>query len=75
MIRCYARVDDVVIIILDTRIYWEVGKDQICRQFNVKQAKWNEIKEKGFDLSGSWSTNPHQSHLVYEHLDECFVEN
>ena len=73
LIRCYVRVDDVIIMILDTRIYWEKGQNKIGRQFMVKQAKWNDIKEHGFEFSGEWSTNPNQSHLVYEHLNETFV--
>lgn len=73
LIRCYVRVDEVVIIILDTRIYWEVGWKKIARQFMVKQGSWTELKAKGFDPIGGWSTNPHQSHLVYDLLEEKFV--
>lgn len=39
----------------------------------VKQAKWSELKAKGFDTLGGWTTNHHQSHMVYEYLDEKFV--
>ena len=38
--RCYVRVDDMVIIILDTRIYWEMGWEKIARQFMVKRCSW-----------------------------------
>ena len=75
LIRCYARVDDVAISILDTRIYWEKGWNKIARQFMVKQARWSEVKDKGFDFMGGWSTNPNQSHMVYEYLNEVHVEN
>jgi hypothetical protein len=75
LIRCYVRVDDVHVMILDTRVYWEPGWNKIARQFMVKECKWADLKAKGFDTLGGWTTNPHQSHLVYEHLDEKFVEN
>lgn len=48
LIRCYVRVDEVVIIILDTRIYWEEGWSKFARQFMVKEATWAELKAKGF---------------------------
>lgn len=73
LIRCYVRVDDVIIMILDTRIYWEKGWEKIGRQFMVRKSKWSEIKEKGFEFSGAWSTNPHQSHQIYEYLSEDFT--
>lgn len=36
LIRCYVRVDDVIVMILDTRLYWEEGWDKVARQFMVK---------------------------------------
>lgn len=36
LIRCYVRVDDVHVMILDTRLYWEQGWNKIARQFMVK---------------------------------------
>jgi hypothetical protein len=41
----------------------------------VKGCKFDQLKAKGFDAVGGWSTNHHQSHMVYEYLDEIFVEN
>ena len=46
LIRNYARIDSVTIIIFDTRIYWEEGWKKIARQFMVKQMKWDELKVK-----------------------------
>lgn len=40
LIRCYVRVDEVHVMILDTRIYWEPGWSKIARQFMVKECKW-----------------------------------
>lgn len=41
LIRCYLRIDEVVLLVLDTRIYWEesFGK-KIARQFMVKKGTW-----------------------------------
>ena len=52
-----------------------MGWTKMARQFMVKEASWAELKAKGFEPVGGWSTNPHQSHLVYELLNEKFVEN
>lgn len=35
----------------------------------VKECKIDQLKAKGFDTMGGWTTNPHQSHMVYEFLD------
>ena len=48
LVRCYARVDDVILMILDTRVYWESGWNKIARQFMVKKNTYDELKEKGF---------------------------
>lgn len=69
LIRCYVRVDDVIVQILDTRIYWEKGWDKVARQFMVKECIWQGLIQKGFETMGGWTTNPHQSHMVYEYLD------
>jgi type 2A phosphatase activator TIP41 len=41
LVRCYLRVDEVCVYILDTRVYWEesFGK-RIARQFMVKHGSW-----------------------------------
>lgn len=69
LLRCYVRVDDVVVMILDTRLYWEEGWEKIGRQFMVKEAKWAELKAKNFETGNGWTTNHHQSHMVYEYLE------
>ena len=69
LIRCYVRVDEVIVMILDTRLYWEEGWNKVARQFMVKECKWSSLKAKGFDTMNGWTTNPHQSHVVYESLD------
>lgn len=44
LIRNYARIDGVVVLIFDTRLYWEQNWNKIARQFNVKKASWDELK-------------------------------
>jgi hypothetical protein len=75
LIRCYARVDEVIVMILDTRIYWEKGWDKVARQFMVKKNTYKEIREKGFEFKNGWTIDPNQSHHIYAHLDEHLTEN
>ncbi len=70
LIRNYARIDDVLVLIFDTRIYWEQGWNKIARQFMVKRAPWNELKAAGFEFPGGWTMNPNQSHLIYPFMKE-----
>lgn len=76
LVRSYLRVDDVVVEILDVRLYWEEGfGKKVARQFMVRQGTWEGIKAKGFNVGAGWSTNPHQSHMVYPHLDTVLTDN
>ena len=75
LIRNYARIDEVAVLIYDTRIYWEKGWSKIARQFMVRKASWEELKAKEFEFPPGWTMNPNQSHIVYPFLNEVFVEN
>lgn len=75
LIRMYARVDSVCLLVYDTRLYWEQGWKRIGRQFMVKSCTWEEIKGKEGELPAGWRMNPNQSHIVYPFLKEEFVEN
>jgi hypothetical protein len=44
-------------------------------QFMVKRAGWDDLKNKEEELPAGWRMNPNQSHLVYQYLNEEFVEN
>ena len=74
LIRNYARIDEVAVLIYDTRIYWQKGWNKIARQFMVKRSSWEELKAK-FEFPMGWTMNPNQSHLVYHSLNEVFIEN
>jgi len=41
----------------------------------VKQISWDVLKLKEQDLPSGWRMNPNQSHLVYPHMKEEFIEN
>jgi hypothetical protein len=75
LIRMYARIDDVAILIIDTRIYWEEGWDKVARQFMVKKNTWQEMKDKHYEFKNGWTMDPNQSHHIYSSLDERFVDN
>ena len=75
LIRMYARVDDVAVIILDTRIYWEKGWNKVARQFMVKKNTYAQLKDKNYEFKNGWTMDPNQSHIIYAHLDEELVEN
>ena len=42
--RFYLRVDDVLIRINDTRLYYEKGKDYILREYTSRQSKTKDLK-------------------------------
>lgn len=75
LVRNYARIDEVAVLIYDTRLYWEKGWSKIARQFMVRRCSWAELKQKEFDFPMGWTMNPNQSHIVYSALAETFTEN
>lgn len=69
LIRMYARIDDVVILIIDTRIYWQEGWNKVARQFMVKKNTFSELKDKNHEFKNGWTMDPNQSHHIYATLD------
>ena len=60
LIRSYLRVDDVIIRILDTRIFHDFKNNYILREFTHREDEWGiytylikivKIKNKGFDFT------------------------
>lgn len=72
LMRSYTRVDHVLVRILDTRLYCEdlesKAKIELIRDFTFKESTYQQLKEKGFNLSSEWSLSPSQSDEVYPHL-------
>ena len=42
--RFYLRVDDVLIRINDTRLYYEAGKDFILREYTSRESRTKDLK-------------------------------
>ena len=69
LLRSYLRVDNVLVRIIDTRMYHELGTNKILRDFQVKENTYEELKSKGFNTGSQWSLSHSQSDLVYQSLD------
>lgn len=70
LLRSYLRVDNVLVRIVDTRIFHDFKTNHILRDFQVKENTYPELKSKGFILDSQWSLNHAQSDMVYSSLDE-----
>ena len=75
LLRHYLRVDNVVVRIMDTRIFHSYGDNYVLRDFQVKEATYNELTDKGFLINSEWSLSDHQSDMVYPYLNEKFHIN
>mmetsp|Transcript_21995 Transcript_21995/g.24435 ORF Transcript_21995/g.24435 Transcript_21995/m.24435 type:complete len:332 (+) Transcript_21995:19-1014(+) len=72
LVRFYLRVDGVLVRILDTRIFHDFSTDYIIREFWHKEATYDELKAKNFDLSSEWGLDPNQADRVFNTLDLKF---
>ena len=72
LLRDYTRIDNVIVRVIDTRIYHSFGENFILRDFQVRECSYKHLKEKGFDVNSEWSLALNQSDLVYKHLDLVF---
>jgi len=72
LLRYYLRSDDVLVRIFDTRIFGSFDKNEILREFQHKEATYEELKAKNFNLSSDWSLSKTQSDEVFGHLDLKF---
>lgn len=68
LVRLYLRVDHVIVRIFDTRIFHSYESKSILREFQVKEATYEELRESGFNISPQWPISPNQSDLVFGHL-------
>ena len=69
ILRSYLSIDNVLVRIVDTRIFYEFGKNYIIRNFSVKENTYNEIKSKGFNTNSDWALSNQQSDLISGVLD------
>lgn len=72
LLRSYLRVDNVIVRILDTRIFHIFGKNYIFREFQVKENTYDELKSRGFKFSSDWSLANNQSDTVSQVMDVVF---
>ena len=64
LMRCYLRVDNMIVRNIDTKIYHKFGDKYIIRYFSVKEKTYDELKNNGFHLSNQWNLSPTQSEDV-----------
>lgn len=69
LLRNYQRVDNVCVRMIDTRIFYSYEKDYILRDFQVKEASYEELKKKGFCINSEWSLDHNQADIVNKFLD------
>ena len=72
LLRSYLRVDNVIVRILDTRIFHIFGNNYIFREFQVKENTYDELKSRGFKFSSDWSLANNQSDTVSQVMDVVF---
>ena len=64
LMRCYLRVDNMLVRNIDTKIYHKFGEKYIIRNFTVREKTYDELKNNGFHLSNQWNLSPTQSEAV-----------
>ena len=68
LMRCYLRVDNMIVRNIDTKIYHKFGDKYIIRYFSVKEKTYDELKNNGFNFSNNWNLSPKQSDMVEPYL-------
>ena len=74
LMRCYLRVDNMLVRNIDTKIYHKFGEKYIVRNFSVKEKTYDELKNNGFHLSNQWNLSPTQSEAVAPFLGNPVFE-
>ncbi|CAG9321567.1 unnamed protein product [Blepharisma stoltei] len=68
LIRSYLRVDHVVVRIMDTRVFHKFDERKILREFQMREASYDELRARGFNFPPQWAIDPRESDLIYERL-------
>ena len=74
LMRCYLRVDNMVVRNIDTKIYHKFGDNYIIRNFLVKEKTYDELTNNGFNFTNQWNLSPNQSDMVAPYLGEPIFE-
>ena len=69
LLRSYVRVDHVMVRVLDTRIFHSYGEREVLREFQHREATYEELTKAGFVFSPQWAIDPRQSDMVFEYLN------
>jgi type 2A phosphatase activator TIP41 len=74
LLRSYLRVDNVIVRIIDTRIFHSFGDNYLLRDFQVKESTFENLNSKGFKFSSEWSLSQGQSDMVSRYLDVVYAK-
>ena len=74
LMRCYLRVDNMLVRNIDTKIYHKFGDNYIIRNFLVKEKNYDELTNNGFNFTNQWNLSPNQSDMVAPYLGEPIFE-
>ena len=74
LMRCYLRVDNMIVRNIDTKIYHKFGEPYIIRNFNVKEKNYEQLIDNGFNITNEWNLSPNQSETVAPFLGEPIFE-
>ena len=74
LMRCYLRVDNMLVRNIDTKIYHKFGDNYIIRNFLVKEKTYDELTNNGFNFTNQWNLSPNQSEIVAPYLGEPIFE-
>ena len=73
LLRCYLRVDNVRVRILETRFSHVFGENYMLREFTVKENSYEELITKGWKFTSEWNLAPNQGDLIGGQLDVIFT--
>ena len=74
LMRCYLRVDNMIVRNIDTKIYHKFGDKYIIRNFSVKEKTYEELTDNGFHFGNQWNLSPTQSDIVAPFLGKPIFE-
>ena len=74
LMRCYLRVDNMLVRNIDTKIYHKFGDNYIIRNFLVKEKTYDELTNNRFNFTNQWNLSPNQSDMVAPYLGEPIFE-
>ena len=70
LLRCYLRVDNIIVRNINTNIFYKFGNDFIIRNFSVKEIPYLTLKNLGFVFRHDWNVYPYQSDQVDQFIKE-----